>query len=68
MPVDNEVRRDFIEERSAIMEYDGKIPRAEAERRAAIEWSDKVSRAERASIAKRKQNNGPTPISRKDES
>ena len=54
MPVENEVRRDFIDERAAIMEYDGKIPRAEAERRAALEWSDKVSRAERASIAKRK--------------
>jgi len=38
-------RSEFIAERAAIMEFDAGLPRAEAERRAALEWSKLIERA-----------------------
>lgn len=44
-------RAEYLAERAAIMEYAGKLPRAESERRAAMEWSNLIERIGRASIA-----------------
>lgn len=49
-------RDEFIGERAAIMEYDAGLPRAEAERRAAMEWSDLIVRVGRECIDRCREN------------
>lgn len=49
-------RDEFIGERAAIMEYDAGLPRAEAERRAAVEWSDLIVRVGRECIDRCREN------------
>jgi hypothetical protein len=40
--------REQLEERAAIMEYDGKLPRAEAERRALVDLEQRREKGSRA--------------------
>ena len=43
---------EFYEERAAIMEYDGKLPREEAER---LAWKETVERLQKTKAAETKQ-------------
>lgn len=58
-------RDEYILERAAIMEYDAGLPRAEAERRAAMEWSAYIERIGRANIAECRRNHAALVASRK---
>lgn len=49
-------RDEYLNERAAIMEYDAGLPRAEAERRAAVEWSDLIVRVGRECIEHSREN------------
>lgn len=45
----NDDKREWIEERAAIREFDGNMPRDEAEKAAELDWRDTIDRdAERA--------------------
>jgi hypothetical protein len=41
---DDESRREWIEERAAIREFDGGMPRDEAEKAAELDWRDMIDR------------------------
>lgn len=53
----NDVREEWMNERIGIMHFDGRVPIQEAERRAAMEWSNLVDRATRKHYADRKKTN-----------